>query len=125
MAQEDEKTCLKSFPQVYSKQLVVVMIPNMMVMMAQEGVGIGMAPTTARPTSQREDAMCAATWWKPPLSTPSTSRGGSRSTDIMFIFLLHRRTSFVGSSTAVRTPIVTCSILESQQMCARGGPAPK
>ena len=67
MEYEDERICLNSFPQVY-KQMVVVMIQQMMARMAQEGVGIGMAPTTARPTSQREDAMCAATWWKPLLN---------------------------------------------------------
>ena len=125
MEQGDEKTCLKSFPQVYSKQLAVVMIQQMMVIMAQEGVGIGMAPTTAQLTSQRADVMCAATWWKPPLSTHITSRGGSRYTVIMFICLLHRKTNFVGSFTAVRTHSAPCSILEAQRMCVKGGPAPK
>ena len=48
--------------------VVVRMIQQIMVMMAQEGVGIGMAPTIFQPTSQRVDVMCAATWWKPPLA---------------------------------------------------------
>ena len=45
--------------------------------------------------------------------------------DTMFIFLLHRETNSVGSSTAVRTLFATCSILGAQQMCVKGGPAPK
>ena len=105
--------------------MVVVMIQWMMMMMAQEGLGIGMAPTIVQLTSQRADVMCAATWWKPPLSTRITSRGGSRYMDIMFIFLLHRKTNCVGSFTAVRTLSATCSMLGTQRMCVKGGPAPK
>ena len=124
MEQGEEKTCLKSFPQVFNKQMGVVMMV-VMVMMAQEGEDTGMAPTIVQLSSQRVDVMCAATWWRPPLSTRITSRGGSQYMDTMFIFLLHRKTSFVGSSTAVRTPIVTYSMLEAQRMCVRGGPAPR
>ena len=45
--------------------------------------------------------------------------------DTMFIFLLHRKTNSVGSSTAVRTLFATYSILGAQQMCVKGGPAPE
>jgi hypothetical protein len=80
-----------------------------------------MAPTTAQLTSQRADVKCAATWWKPPLSTRITSRGGSQYTVIMFICLLHRKTNFVGSFTALRTHSAPSSILEAHQMCVKGG----
>ena len=45
--------------------------------------------------------------------------------DTMLIFPLHRKTNSVGSSTAVRTLFATYSILGAQQMCVKGGPAPK
>ena len=125
MEQEDEKSCLKSFPQVYSKQMVVVMIQQMMMTMAQEGVGIGMVPIIAQHTRQRVDVMSAATWWKPPLSTRITSRGGLRYMDIMSIFLLQRKTNCLGLFTAVRTLSATCSMLGAQRMCVRGRPARK
>ena len=39
--------------------------------------------------------------------------------DIMFIFLLQRKTNCVGSFTAVRTLSATCSILGAQNMCVK------
>jgi hypothetical protein len=101
-----------------SKLMVAVMIHQMMVMMAQESVGIARPPTIVKLINQRVDVMCAAIWRKPPPSTNITSRGGLQYMDVMFIFLLHRKTNCVGSFTAVRTLSGTYNMLGAQQMCA-------
>ena len=83
----------------------------------------GMDPITAKPTGLKGSVMCAATWWRLPLSPPTTSTRDLPYMDTMSTFQLPRGQNTGGLYTCVKTLPVGCCMWEAPWMFVRDGPA--